>query len=171
MAKKKKWSTEEASANSYLTDYAFWMLERFERMNEQLMARAATFLGFLGVEIALIGQITLADFKIKQTLGATLCTSAVFLLLVSLYFFVSVLKPLDFNVPDERVIFDVIDKKANKKMTKPLKHLIDAPTGRDGWFRALDDENKNRSEKFDHGLKFSLISQLLVAIYIVSRWF
>ena len=171
MAKKKKWTTEDASANAYLTDYAFWMLERFERMNEQLMARAATFLGFIGVEIALIGQITIKDFKINQTLGAVLCAMAVFFLLVALYFFILVLKPLDFHIPDERVIFEVFEKKVKKKMIRPLEHLIDYPTGRDGWFSALDEENKQRSERFGHALKLSLFAQVIVAIYIISRWF
>jgi hypothetical protein len=37
-------------------DFAMWMVERWEIMNLQLSVLAVTFMGFLGVELALISQ-------------------------------------------------------------------------------------------------------------------
>ena len=172
MAKsKKKPSPEKIAAQTFLANHTYWMVERFERINEQLMARAATFLGFIGVELALLGQLGVNEYNHHAKVGFALAISACAALLLCVFFLIQVLHSVEFDVPDEKILYTVMDAGIGKKITKPLKDLMDYPTGRNSWFAWLEAENSHRESNFRYALKATFLAQILVAVFITARWF
>jgi len=86
-------------------------------------------------------------------------------------FFIQVLAPIEFEVPDEEVIYEVIKKSPKDKIELPLQMLIGYPTGKNGWFRARDNENRVKADKFRTAIAISLVSQVFVVSYIIMRWY
>lgn len=151
-----------------LTDYAKWLAERFERMNEAISHRASTFLGFLGVELTLLGQISVTDHP-NDRLALAMTVLACALLIASIYFLLETLSTKDFDLPEWSDIQSVREEKIENISKFPLDVLMHQ-RGNQAYFQSLDEENSTLAKNYSLALKLAFIAQIVVGLLIISRW-
>lgn len=144
-----------------LTQQAQWIVERIERINEGLMTRSSVAIGFLGVELALVGpkEHKGADYYQLATLG---------LLVISIGFFIAALWSFKSStLPNFNEIEQSLTATNAVQIKTPLNQLIMAKNKDKSIYSSLVKENNRRGWTYETGLIFLVLSQISLAVFMI----
>ncbi len=150
-------------------DFAMWMVERWEVMNLQLSELAVTFIGFLGVELALISQANPEDFIMFN--GARLIgIAAISSLLLAIMLFLWVIVSEKFNMPGSASLRDFLKNEPRGNENPAEYFLLTTQIPEEDIFSSLEKENANLNRTYMPGIYFSILGQFLIGVLLIARW-
>lgn len=150
-------------------DFAMWMVERWEVMNLQLSELAVTFIGFLGVELALISQADPEKFKTFE--GARLVgILAISCLLAAILLFLWVIVSERFSMPGSAELRDFYNNNPRGAQNPAEYFLLTTEMPDEDIFSSLERENINLNRTYMPGIYVSALGQLLIGSLLIARW-
>lgn len=174
-----------------LIQQAQWATERLEGVNQGLMTRAASLMGFAGLELSLVGQLVVnlrrPDPGIKWSSCHTwlvfgLDAATVISLLTCIGFLFACLRGIkEPKLPGVEAMVDRLDwidsrdfdkeKKRVERASFPLQQLLMRGEKTIPYGVFLTQENHDRGKKFIRGFKTLVLSQVILgALVLVSYW-
>ena len=147
---------------------ARWFGERLERMNEALVTVSGTFIGFLGIELAFLGQIDPHEINANWTSTISSRVAVTSIILAIIFFFIT-MKSDDFEMPDlDSLRKSWHDPKINRS-EEPLRILIDQDDNFN-IIKSLEKENGAINRWYPIATAFGLFGQLSLAIFLFAKW-
>jgi hypothetical protein len=156
---------EQAAAH---VQQARWFGERLERMNEALVTLSGTFIGFLGIELAFLGQLDGSEINLNWTSTISSRVAVVSIILSIIFFFVT-MKSDDFEMPDLESLRKSWHDPKNGRLQEPLRILIDQDENFN-IIKSLEKENETINRWYPKATAFGLIGQLSLAVFLFSKW-
>jgi hypothetical protein len=150
-------------------DFAMWMVERWEIMNLQLSELAVTFIGFLGVELALISQADpekFSTFREAKFIGVL----AVSCLLIAILLFLWVIVSDKFYMPGSSQLRDYLKNNPRGGQNPAEYFLLRTEIPEEDIFVSLEKENQNLNRTYMPGIYISILGQFLIGILLIGRW-
>jgi hypothetical protein len=147
---------------------ARWFGERLEKMNEALVTLSGTFIGFLGIELAFLGQLDASEINLNWTSTISSRITVVSIILSILFFFVT-MKSDDFEMPDLDTLRKSWSKPKNGRMQEPLRILIEQDDNYN-IIKSLEKENATINRWYPKATAFGLIGQLSLAVFLFAKW-
>ncbi len=147
---------------------ARWFAERLERMNEALVTLSGTFIGFLGIELAFLGQLSAEETSVNWTSTISSRVSVVFIILSILFFFIT-MKSDDFEMPDLGTLRRSWHEPKNEILKEPLRILIDQDDNFN-IIKSLEKENEDINKWYPIATALGLIGQLSLVIFLFAKW-
>jgi len=150
-------------------DFAMWMVERWEIMNLQLSELAVTFIGFLGVELALLSQVDpekFSTFSHAKLIGV----SAVSCLLLAILFFLWVIISEKFYLPGSSQLRDYQKNNPRGEQNPAEYFLLKTEIPEGDIFTSLEKENRNLNRTYMPGIYTSNLGQILIGALLIGRW-
>lgn len=164
------WGMKYNKINSSNSDFAKWLIERWELMNVQLAELAVTFIGFLGVELGLIAQADPKDFDLFE--GARLIGAlAILSLVASILLFIKVIVSEKFHIPESSQLRDFHSKKSRGNTSMADYYLLETEIPAEDLFASLEVENRNLNKTYMPGIYVSALGQFLIGVLLIARWF
>ena len=150
-------------------EFAMWMVERWEVINLQLTQLAVTFIGFLGVKLALISQANPNDFIGFD--GARLIgILAILFLLAAILLFLWVIISDKFNMPGSASLRDFL-RNSPRGTENPAEYfLLTTQIPEEEMFSSLELENTKLNRTYMPGIFCSIFGQLLIGLLLIGRW-
>ncbi len=149
---------------------ARWFAERLERMNEALAQFSGVFIGFLGIELVLLGQ-SAGDQGEEKTYIKILASLAAILLVLAISSYLIALWSGKFLMPS---LLDLRDSWSNSEYTRlesPLRILTDENGPAGNILKSLYDENAHLNRYYRAGIILAGFSQLVILSFVLARWF
>lgn len=150
-------------------EFTMWLVERWEVMNLQLTQLAVTFIGFLGIELAIFAQVDpnkIDFFPCARQLGAL----AILALLVAITLFLWVIISDKFLIPGSARLRDFVANEPRKGMTMAEYFLLTDGIADEDLFVSLEQENRNLNRTYMPGIYVSGFGQLLIGILLIGSW-
>jgi hypothetical protein len=163
------WSVKRNPEKPNDADFAMWMVERWEVMNLQLSQLAVTFIGFLGIELALISQANPSDF-IKFDGARLIGVLAIASLLVAIMMFLWVIVSEKFYMPGSAHLRDFLQNNPRGKENPAEYYLLTTQIPEEDFFASLEKENVNLNRTYMPGIYFSISGQFLIGVLLIARW-
>lgn len=150
-------------------EFAMWIVERWEVMNLQLTQLAVTFIGFLGVELALIAQAEPKDFNNFE--GASLIGAiAVLALMIAIVLFLWVIISDKFLIPGSSELRDFYWNNPRGEKNPAEYFLLSTEMAHEDLFASLEEENRKLNRTYMPGIYISALGQVLIALLLIARW-
>jgi hypothetical protein len=150
------------------TAQARWIAERLERMNEAFATLSGTFMGFLGIELAFLGQID--KFQITKnwitTISAWVTVGSMILAIVC---FVAALQSTSFRMPDLKMLKRSWRLPEESRIMEPLRMMLDTDDN-ENIIKSLEDENAILGRWYTPGVYLGLLGQLGLAVLLFAKW-
>jgi len=150
------------------TAQARWFAERLERMNEALANLSGVFIGFLGIELAFLGQIPKKDINLNWIASISARASVIFLI-IAIFCFVKALQSDDFEMPDRVFLRDSWETPKGTKIKEPLRIMLDLEDNFN-IIKSLEIENTALDKWYTRGIYFGLLGQIALAILLFAKW-
>jgi hypothetical protein len=141
----------QGDAAKALLEHAKWIAEHFERMNEQLLTLSSTFIGFLAVELGLLGQIDKSKIN-KNVPTLTLGIAGLCSLAVSIICFFVASWSLGFQIPklEDSQSISALDPKDIQ--IEPLRLMLSTDQNDRNIQKSLESENRHINRYYKLGL-------------------
>ena len=149
---------------------ARWFAERLENMNEALAQYSGVFIGFLGIELVLLGQTPQEDF-LRNSYSKSIALISSFLIILAIGLFFIALWSKKFEMPVLSDLRNAWDNPRENRINETLDILIseDGPAG--NIMRSLFEENEHLNRYYRWGIIAAGISQISLVVFVLSRWF
>jgi len=165
----RKINKERLDAQDHLLVHARWVAERFERMNEQLLTLASTFIGFLAIELGLLAQISLKSFRGDIWAKAIGCF-ALFLLFIGIILFFITLLSNNFEIPKLEDFQASAHLDTKEMRNESYRFMISSEESNRNIQKSLEDENIHLNRYYKPALIVSGMAQLLVVTLLIRLW-
>jgi hypothetical protein len=159
----------KGDAAKALLEHTKWIAERFERMNEQLLTLSSTFIGFLAVELGLLGQTEKKTFEHNRPAFWVGVAGLVFLAISIISFFVA-LWSLNFDLPKLEDFQGLLNVDKEVLEVEPLRMMLSTDEGHRNIQKSLESENLHLNRYYKAGLIFGATAQILIAILLFTIW-
>lgn len=156
---------EEINAH---TAQARWIAERLERMNEAFATLSGTFIGFLGIELAFIGQINKSQIT-KNLLTSISAWVTVGSIILAIVCFVIALQSTSFRMPDLMMLRRSWSKPEESRIKEPLRIMLDIDDN-ENIIKSLERENTVLGRWYTPGVYLGLLGQLGLAVLLFAKW-
>ena len=164
-----------AAGKRVIVDHLQWLVERDERINEGFLQRSSTFIGFLAVELSLVGQassdsIHLSELPTRHWPVPLLFLLTVLCLLGALVSFLISL--LTQNIDSDDFSSDLrkaVDDSETIAFDTVIKSLLGRHNGDPNHFTSLAAENKLRSTGYLVGVYFAFMAQAFLAVMVIIK--
>jgi hypothetical protein len=147
---------------------ARWFGERLERMNEALVTLSGTFIGFLGIELAFLGQLDAKEININWTSTVSSRVSVISIIFSIIFFFIT-MKSDDFEMPDLDTLHRSWHEPKKGRVKEPLRILLDQDDN-DNIIKSLERENSAINRWYPIATTFGLVGQLSLAVILFAKW-
>lgn len=148
---------------------ARWFAERLENMNEALAQYSGVFIGFLGIELVLIGQTSAQDLLLHSySKNLVLLTALLITLAIGLFF--SALWSTKFEMPMLSDLRNAWNQPRENRLDETLQILIneDGPAG--NILKSLFKENEHLNRYYGRGIVVAGLSQISLVVLVLSKW-
>ena len=151
-----------------MLSHSRWIAERYERMNEQLLTLSSTFIGFIAVELALLGQAYRDTHKHGPVYPFSVAAIA---LVLSVLSFLIALWSLNFEIPKLSNIQDAIENLDDKQLAKyELWTMTHGGENNRNIQKSLEKENKHINRYYKAGLILGALGQVAVGTFLMMQW-
>lgn len=147
---------------------ARWFGERLERMNEALVTLSGTFIGFLGIELAFLGQLGPEEINTNWTSTITSRISVISIIFAIILFVVA-MKSDDFDMPDLDSLRNSWYKPKESRSYEPLRILLDQDDNLN-IIKSLEKENKTINGWYPKAIYCGLLGQISLAVFLFAKW-
>ncbi len=149
---------------------ARWFAERLENMNEALAQYSGVFIGFLGIELVLLGQTPQEDF-LRNSYSKSIALISSFLIILAIGLFFIALWSKKFEMPVLSDLRNAWNNPRENRKNETLDILIseDGPAG--NIMRSLFEENEHLNRYYSWGIIAAGISQISLVVFVLSRRF
>jgi hypothetical protein len=147
---------------------ARWFGERLERMNEALVTLSGTFIGFLGIELAFLGQLGPKEINTNWTSTITSRVSVISIIL-AIVLFVVAMKSDDFDMPDLDLLRKSWHDTKDGKNYEPLRILLDQDDNQN-IIRSFEKENETINKWYPKAIYLGLLGQISLAVFLFAKW-
>lgn len=114
-------NTDMPTPDAELLIHSRWVIGQYEITNEAIMSRAASLLGFVGIEIAV-----LVDPRIS--ISNEIQTAAVFALVLAVFILVWVLWPRNYGFPDGQTLRNAYSSRKTTRMHNLAEQILTTKT-------------------------------------------
>ena len=159
----------KGDASKALLEHTKWIAERFERMNEQLLTLSSTFIGFLAVELGLLGQIEKKTFDSNHAAFRVGVAGLACLALSIISFFVA-LWSLNFALPKLEDFQSLLRVDKDDLEVEPLRMMLSTDEGDRNIQKGLESENRHINRYYKAGLVLGAIAQIFIAVLLFTIW-
>lgn len=147
---------------------ARWFGERLERMNEALVTLSGTFIGFLGIELAFLGQLDSNQINLNWTSTISSRLSVISIILAILLFVVA-MKSDEFNMPDLDTLQSSWLNPKKDRSHEPLRILLDLDDNYN-IINSLEKENDTINKWYPKAIYLGLVGQISLAVFLFAKW-
>lgn len=148
---------------------AKWIIEKYWQANEGMMRRASTLVGFLGIELGVLGALNKKNFPDNPHFVWAL-VGASFLIVLSVGFLLWSLRDKKFEFPKFEKLNAVHQVKAGD-IHKSVLNFVLSPTDADyGMYQNLHDENEKIANRFRYGSILATFGQGLLFVALLISW-
>ena len=150
------------------TAQARWIAERLERMNEAFATLSGTFIGFLGIELAFIGQINKSQVtkNLITTISAWVTVGSIIFAIVC---FVIALQSTSFRMPDLVMLQRSWRKPEESRIKEPLRIMLDIDDN-ENIIKSLERENTILGRWYTPVVYLGLLGQIGLAVLLFAKW-
>jgi hypothetical protein len=162
MAKEK-----ENDVNAHVLQ-ARWFGERLERMNEALVTLSGTFIGFLGIELAFLGQLEPNEINTNwtSTIASRISVTSI---IFAIIFFVVAMKSDEFDMPDLDLLRNSWHQPKKGRNYEPLRILLDQDDNLN-IIKSLEKENETINRWYPKAIYLGLLGQISLAVFLFAKW-
>lgn len=148
---------------------ARWFAERLENMNEALAQYSGVFIGFLGIELVLIGQTPTQDLLL-HSYSKNLVLLTAFLITFAIGLFFTALWSTKFEMPMLSDLRNAWNQPRENRLDQTLQILIneDGPAG--NILKSLFKENRHLNRYYGKGIVVAGLSQISLVVLVLSKW-
>ena len=159
----------KGDAGKALLEHIKWIAERFERMNEQLLTLSSTFIGFLAVELGLLGQIEKKTFDSNHPAFRVGVAGLACLALSIISFFVA-LWSLNFALPKLEDFHSLLSVEKDALEVEPLRLMLSTDEGDRNIQKSLEGENRHINRYYKAGLVLGAVAQIFIVVLLFTIW-
>lgn len=156
-------------AGRSLLEHSKWIAERFERMNEQLLTLSGTFIGFLVVELGLIGQIDTRKVR-HNGVARGFGIAGVILLAVSVIAFFIALWSVRFQIPRLQTFQEILAFPEKDIESEPLRLMLSSDERDRNIQKSLENENIHINRYYKAGLVSGGLAQICIVTLLIVLW-
>lgn len=150
--------------DSYL-NYSYWLIERWEKFNEELDMLSVYLIGFLALEIALVGQIDKSSMNEMKFFFI----AALLALIISIILFFKILQSAEFGIHGKKDLKRQIDRLKGGDKTQLLDYLLNDHSETD-IFGSFEREVDASNIYYPWAIRLAILGQLLLAFSIIGNW-
>lgn len=163
-------NNQDLSGIQAITEHARWIAERTERINEALAQLAGIFIGFLGVELAIIGQFVFSkydqDFSVLNKFGLT---TTVVLLAAGLCFFIRLEFAIEFTYTELSDLQKTREMSNEEQIKQPYEWMVSTDVLNKNIISSLDKENEFLAKHYKRGTWASIAGQVVLALVLIGN--
>jgi len=162
-------------------EQARWILERLERINEGLLARASALIGFNAIELGIISQVLVRNSGVGWSVDALVIGTALLLICALISLLKCISLQGDHVLPNWDSLFadgsyangHLVVIKGLEFPEVPVTATNSTATGSESpspkFYDVLMDENNSRAKHYKRGLWATVMAQVYLTLLIIAN--
>lgn len=148
---------------------AKWVIEKYWQANEGMMKRASTLVGFLGIELGVLGALNKKNFPENRCFVWALIAASG-LIVFAVGFLLWSLRDKEFEFPEFEELNKVHEVENSKIHESVLSFILSPSNDKFGMYQNLHNENEKIADRFRYGAILATFGQALLFLALVINW-